>query len=137
MLKNGNNLVNVISRNIFIVLVPFLFMIIVNELVRPTIKERPYSQQGVTAMNSAQARPDKCTWNCHNATGYCKEHHVKYVSKHFKLIDPYYSGMIYLLRSTGNYGLANIIFLVILWPALMFYLFIRVSDMKNELKRLK
>ena len=112
-------------------------MILTNEIVRPTIKEKPYSLQGVTAMNSSIQTKDKCTWNCAANTTYCKQNHVKYVKQYFEIIDPIYFGIIRLLAATGNYGLANIIFLVILWPLVMYYLLIKSFDMNARIKELK
>ncbi|MBC8296552.1 MAG: hypothetical protein H8E55_12240 [Pelagibacterales bacterium] len=40
-------------RNLTILVIPFLAMITVNEIVKPTIKEKPYSKYGITAINSA------------------------------------------------------------------------------------
>ena len=74
-------------------------MVIVNELVRPTLKGKPYHSHGVTAMNSAKANLDECSWICHNNTGYCKENHVKVLKDYFdyKLKYPsYIEGLNYI-----------------------------------------
>ena len=103
-------------------------MVIVNELVRPTLKGNPYQAHGVTAMNSAEVNLDECSWICHNNTGYCKQNHVKILKNYFEYTDPVYFGIIKLLKSTGNYGLANIVFLVILFPLIMYLLLIKYFD---------
>jgi len=112
-------------------------MVIVNELVRPTLTGKPYQAHGVTAMNSAQVNLDECSWNCHNNTDYCKQNHVKVLKDYFEYIDPVYFGIIHLLKSTGNYGLANIVFLVILFPLIMYLLLIKSIDMNRQINMLK
>lgn len=124
-------------RNLIILTAPFLLMVLVNETVRPTIREKPYSQVGITAINSVIQTPDKCTWNCHNNTTYCKQHHVKLMKPYFSIVDPIYFGIITLLQLTGGYALANIIFLVILWPLLMFFLLTGILDMQQKIKEIK
>ena len=124
-------------RNLLILISPFILMIVVNETARSKISEKPYILKGVPTINSAEAFSDKCSWKCHNNTSYCKEHHLKYVKGHLKYIDPFYSGFINLLQSTGSYGLANILLLVIAWPLLMFYLLVKVLDFHSEIKKHK
>ena len=123
--------------NITLLILPFIFMIIINEVVRPGIKEKPYSKSGITAINSSGRIADKCTWICHNQTNYCKEHHVTFNKRFFIISDPMYFGVIGLLRSTGNYGLANIIILVVLIPLLMWFLLIKSLGMQIEINKLK
>ena len=124
-------------RNIIILIVPFLIMILINEVVRVTIKEIPYSAHGVTAINSVDKIENKCTWVCHNQTNYCKLHHVKFDKKWFIITDNIYFGVIKLLQSTGNYGLANIILFVVLFPLIIWFLIIRSIDIQIEINNLK
>lgn len=112
-------------------------MVIVNELVKPTLKGKPYQAYGVTAINSGEVNPIKCTWNCHNNTDYCKQNHVKILKDYFEYTDPIYFGIIKLLKSTGNYGMANIVFLVILLPLIMYILLIKSINMNRQIKMLK
>lgn len=125
------------TRNLAILISPFLLMIIVNEVVRPTIKEKPYSKFGITTINSADTNTEKCTWVCHNNTTYCKENHVKYLKKYYAYTDNIYFGVISLLAKTGNYGLSNIIFLVILLPLLIWFFIIKSLNIQDEINRLK
>ena len=58
---------------------PFVLIIIVNELVRPTMKEKAYSGYGVIFMNPELWVKDRCSWACHNNTKFCEQHHIRYV----------------------------------------------------------
>lgn len=124
-------------RNIALLLLPYLLMIIINEAYRPTIKETPYSLRGITAINSDVRTPDKCTWAAHSDTAYCKQNHVKLLKNHMDITDKIYFGAIGALHSTGNYGAANVIFLVILFPLIMWYSLVKVIDYTLEIKALK
>ena len=124
-------------RNISILIFPFLLMIIINEIVRQTIKEKPYSFSGITAMNSAARITDNCTWVCHNDTNYCMENHVKYLEPYSNYTNIQYFGAIGLLQATGNYGLANILFLVILIPLLIWLFIIKPLNIQNQINKLK
>ncbi len=112
-------------------------MVVINELTRPNIQEEPYQKDGITAMNSAQKMTDKCSWHCHNNTAYCKTNHVKLMSKHFKYTDSIYFGIINTLKSTGNYGLANIIILMLVVPLAIIYFGLRSLQMQKEISKLK
>ena len=124
-------------RNIALLLLPYLLVIIINEAYRPTIKETPYSLRGITAINSDVRTPDKCTWAAHSDTAYCKQNHVKLLKDHMDITDKIYFGAIGALHSTGNYGAANVIFLVILIPLIMWYSLVKVIDYTLEVKALK
>ena len=108
-----------------------------NELLRPSLTGNRYQAHGVTAMNSAKANLDECSWICHNNTSYCKDNHVKVLKDYFDYTDPIYFGIIHLLKSTGNYGVANIVFLVILFPLIMYLLLIKSIDMNRQINMLK
>jgi hypothetical protein len=123
-------------RNTILLLLPYLIMIIVNEALRPTIKETPYQIKGVTAINSNIRTPDKCTWAAHSDTSYCKEHHVKFLKPYYGITDGVYFGIIGLLQATGNYGAANIIFLVILCPLIMWFSLVKIFDYITEIRKL-
>lgn len=116
---------------------PILGMIAVNEFARSNMKEGGYASHGITAINSAQRLEDKCSWACHNDTRYCKEHHVKLAKPYFNQIDPIYFGIIRSLASTGNYGLANIVFLVVLIPLLIYVLLIKSISLQRQIRQLK
>jgi hypothetical protein len=124
-------------RNLLLLLSPFLIMILINEMVRPTIEEKPFEIKGVEAMNSDLIFKNKCSWYCYLNTTYCKNHHVKTLGNYFEYIDPIYFGIIKLLHSVGNYSLANVIFLVLLLPFLIFLLLIKILNLQNQIKSLK
>ncbi|RYY77926.1 MAG: hypothetical protein EOO69_12790 [Moraxellaceae bacterium] len=107
-------------------LLPFLIMIAVNEWCRAHKQEKGYSRFGITAMNSNEVRTDRCTWNCHDNTSYCLEHHVRLLKPVLPITNRIYFGNIKLLMMTGAYGLANILLYVILWPFLLYRLYMRI-----------
>ncbi len=123
-------------RNISILLLPFLLMVLVNEVTRITSKEKRYTIQGIRAINSAEALPEKCTWACHNKNGYCKTHHVKYLKPFYAQTDVFYFGVIAALASTGNYAIANIIFLVLLFPIAIWYFIIQSLNIQDKIRKL-
>ena len=128
-----------------ILILPFLGMIVINEFVRLNTNEEGYTKQGkwgldiegVTAINTEKKLKDKCTWICHNNTNYCKENHVKLAKPYFDKIDPIYDGIIDSLKSTGDYGLANIIFLVIILPLIMYILLVKSISLEFKIRKLK
>ena len=122
---------------LLLILLPILGMILTNEYTRQTISEKGYQTQGLTAINPAQKLKHKCSWACHNNTNFCKQHHVKFAKPYFNKIDPIYFGIINSLQSTGNYGLANVIFLVFLFPLLMVFFFIKSLKIQGEIHQLK
>lgn len=124
-----------ICRNILVIIVPFVLMILVNEISRRKVNDKLYVKNGITAINSATIFANKCSWACHNNTAYCIKHHVKSPTFLVKKIQPVYFGIISLLNSTGSYGLANIIFLVILWPCLIFLLLIKTLSNRKKLNQ--
>lgn len=124
-------------RNITLLIFPFMLMVVINEVVRSTIKEKPYTAHDITAINSIEKTKDKCTWICHNNTGFCKENHVKNLKPYFKYTDTIYFGIISAFQKTGNYGLANIIFLVVLAPLLIWFFIIKSLNIQDEINKLK
>lgn len=126
-----------ISRIILFIISPFILMILVNEIARKTVKDEVYKRNGITAINSSTIFKNKCSWQCHNNTSYCINHHVKSPAFLVKKIKPIYFGIIALLGATASYGLANILFLVVLWPCLIFLLIFKILDNRKRLIQLK
>jgi len=126
-----------ILRNIFILLLPIALIIVINEIMRPTIKEKPYFVGKTVGINSVKGLKDKCSWICHNNTSYCKKNHVKYLKPYFNQVDPFYFGIIGGLQKTGEYVFSNIIILGVIIPLWIYYFFIRILDLRSEIKALK
>lgn len=124
-------------RNGLIILFPIFLMVAANEFSRISVKDQPYQSYGFETINSGRKIEGKCTWVCHNYTAYCKIHHVKFNPSYFKFTDPIYFGMIASLRSFGNYGLANIFLLVLLFPLLIYLLFIKSLNIQDRINQIK
>ena len=103
---------------ISILVIPFVLMVAVNEVYRASIKEKPFSKYP-GAINSGQRIRERCSWVCHEATAYCKENHVKWGRPYFEYTDTMYFGLIRGLRITGGYQAANVFFLVLIVPLLI------------------
>ena len=122
----------------------------VNEVVRPTLVEAPFQYtksfdlSGLTqkvvisGMNPGKMKKEKCTWYCHNHNSYCGNFHKK-ISFH-QYIGDLYNDIITLLKQGGyqwSYAINNIIFLVILWPLIMFFLLTKSLDLQRKINKLK
>ena len=120
---------------------PFVIMIGVNELNRP---EKPYKiivfGKGLFAYNSADSLKNKCSWHCHSKG--CFHNHV--ICKDSTVVSSFYDNILKLngidtiqgekKSDKGDiYKIMNIIFLVVLWPLLMFILL--VANIELFLKR--
>ena len=136
--------------NTLILFSPFLLMVVVNEVVRPTLVEAPFQYtksfdlSGLTqkvvisGMNPGKMKKEKCTWYCHNHNSYCVNFHKK-ISFH-QYIGDLYNDIITLLKQggyQGSYAINNIIFLVILWPLIMFFLLTKSLDIQRKINKLK
>ena len=127
-----------------ILILPFLGMIMINELVRLKTNEEGYTKQGnwglpiqgITAINSGEPMKHKCTWMCHNNTNYCKDNHVKLAKPYFDKIDPIYFGIISSLKSTGGYRLSNLILFVIVLPLIMYVLLVKSISLEFKIRKL-
>ena len=140
-----------IIKYILILLIPFITMIMVNELNRPFIKEKPWTYLGVDAMNSAIYDLDKCSWACHNSStsNHCIKNHVKIIKPgfpYYKQINDFYWGIINFSSKTTNekkvsdpkfYAAMNLIFLVILWPLFMYFLLLNYLRYRKKIRILK
>jgi hypothetical protein len=125
-------------RNILILITPFLIMILVNESVRLAGNQNSGIVYGVKTISPVNASDTDCSWACYyNTSTHCKQHHVKFMQPLFRYIDVLYFGEIKFLHQMGDYAVANIIFMVILWPGLMYFLFITFLNQGEKLKKLK
>ena len=112
-------------------------MILVNETYRMTKDGGNQSVYGVQTINSLSKDINKCSWSCYYNTTYCKAHHTKHLKPYFNFIDPIYFLQIKFLHSFGNYALANIVFMVILWPLVIYLLLINSLNMHQRIKEIK
>ena len=125
-------------------------MVIVNEAVRPKLTERPFKytksfdlfglpqKAVISGMNTGEKKKDQCTWYCHNNNSFCINSHKK-ISFH-NYIGNLYNDIIALLKKgdyQGNYAINNIIFLVILWPLIMFLLLTKSLDIQRKINKLR
>ena len=126
---------NAFTKSFLLFLTTLLLMVIVNESRRSSLHVHNFKIYGADTMNDATYDTKLCTWACHNSTtAHCKVHHAKSISPYFKWIDPVYFIMIKGLHGTGDYGLANIVLLAFLWPLLICFLFIKIIQMRKDLK---
>jgi hypothetical protein len=99
---------------------PFLFMVVVNEANRTDDNTIHVNKKEEPAINTEEASPDKCTWNCHN-NGCLPSHRDQNVIS----LGPIDTLRRMIIESLGvsngdTYQTNNVLFLVILWPVLMF-----------------
>ena len=124
-------------RNIVILFFPLLFVFAINESSRLENKRKRFLSQNTKTINSNKPLKTKCTWACHNNTVYCKENHVKYLRNQFYFTDQIYFGIINTLQNTGNYGLANIVLLIIVFPLLIYFMLLKTLNNFSKIKNLK
>lgn len=124
-------------RNLLIFLFPLVTIMVVNEYSRFHLESKNNLSRGQATLNPASLDPEKCTWACHNETAYCKSHHVKFDSSFFRFTDPLYFGMITLLKGFGNYGLANILILVLFMPLMIYTLLIKSLNIQDRIHQLR
>ena len=120
-----------LSIYFLLLLSPFILVVIVNESFKPaekyTIKLNLSGNPNIVAYNSDKKENDKCTWFCHNfGCSHSKKNWIK-----TGIISNIYNSIISFNRipeKNGifglNYQLMNLIFLVVLWPLLMYILLI-------------
>lgn len=121
--------------SLIIVLLPFVIMAVVNESCRPNIQG--HTVLGVSTINPKKFSKNTCSWACHNNTFKCIQNHSTWSKGYQSRINVIYFGIINFLSSFGNYGLANLVFLVTLWPTLMFTLFLKTANNFIKIKRAK
>jgi hypothetical protein len=124
-------------RNIIILFLPYMIIILVNELVRSTIKENRHIIYGIKAINSNERIKEKCTWIAHETTAYCKKNHVKFLNQSIKITDKLYFGIINILHSTGSYRYANIFILVLIFPLIIWFSLVKTMNYSIELLKVK
>ena len=134
-----------IIRNISLLLLPFLIMVVVNEISRTFVKEKPWEYKGIHTINSLVYDNNKCTWACHNSTtNHCLKKHTNIIKPgfpFFESINEFYWGIINFNSKKINgkkvsdpryYAAMNIIFLVLLWPLTMYCLLINYLRLRKK-----
>lgn len=117
--------------------IPAVLVLTVNTFARSRMSNEHVRSAGLY-INSAKPDKTRCTWHCHNNTAFCQKHHVKYLKAYLPLTDQPYFGVIDLLKGTGQYRLANIVWLVVVIPFAIYllllancYLLIRIRQRKK------
>jgi hypothetical protein len=106
-----------------------IVMIIINEYSRSHQNKKAYKYKGINAILSGEKSQSQCSWVCHNNTLYCKKYHTHHIVDQNQT-DLLYFGIINLLKGTGNYGLANVLILVIIVPFFSMAIFIKGVQLK-------
>lgn len=128
-------------KYLFLLLLPYLIMVAVNEVSRWRQPVAYEYKGGVTygasipAINPSEGDPDRCTWRCHDETEYCLRYHVE--SPPPEWLKEAYLGIIRLLAGTGAYGLSNVLLLGVGWPLVLLLLLIGVVQMRQKIKSLR
>lgn len=121
-----------IIKILLIYLTLFIMMVCINHINSNKTKYI-YRYKDLITTHESTKNNQKCTWECHNNTGFCKKNHVKYLAKYFSITDPIYFKIINSLKSTGDYQGANVFILVFIIPTLSFYFIIKgIESIKNN-----
>jgi hypothetical protein len=127
-----------IKRNLFIFFAPILLMIMVNESARLIQGKSNHYYGKQPSINSANQIKDKCTWECHDNTSYCKHNHVKLIKGVLSYTDMVYNKTIQLLQNSNrSYAMDNLIYLVFGMPLLIYFMLIKCIDHHQQIKNLK
>lgn len=117
-----------------LILFPIFFVIFINESQRSSHRNHQFEWKTVKTINPSLPSFFKCSWVCHNETIWCKMNHVKRLKPYFSWTDPLYFGLINKLKATGNYGLANLVFLVVLIPGFCLWMLWRIIQDQRIIK---
>jgi hypothetical protein len=136
-LRFGNQVVGIFY--LFLLMFPFLLMIIVNESQRGKMQGIGYQKNGINAIHSFEKTPTYCTWYCHNDTDYCIKTHNKIIKGDFLIFtNRIYFGIIDFLSSIkGGYQAMNIAFLVVGVPLMIWLLLIGAIDKYLIIKKFR
>ena len=130
---------NKIIRNISILLLPFIVMVVINEVMKNSSKDGSFEKRGIKTINTVAKLKSKCSWYCYGKDNieFCKLNHVKMNHKYFSFTDPLYNGIIDSLDATGDYWLANIFFLVFLIPFSIWLFIVKSFNVQDQLVKSK
>lgn len=103
---------------LFLLTSPFLLMVVVNEATKTKAYTVLKFGKEVWALNTEDSLPSKCTWHCH--TKGCSHRDQNVIS-----LGPIDTLRRMIIDSLGvsngdTYQTNNVLFLVILWPVLIF-----------------
>ncbi|MFN4951633.1 MAG: hypothetical protein ACK5F0_08445 [Flavobacteriales bacterium] len=119
----------------FVLLIsPFLLMVAVNESTKKGNYPITVFNSPTFALNPGNRMDSQCTWDCH--TNGCS--HRAHNTVNIGVIDDLYKQIIdaLQLKEGGDvYQVMNIIFLVILWPLLMFVLLVANIELFRNRKK--
>ena len=112
---------------------PFFCLIVVNEASRSEVYYVSIFGKKVPALNPQQRDAKRCTWDCHKK---CSHREKNWIN--IGIIDVLYQNIIasLQLKKGGDvYQQMNVLFLVIIWPLVMFGLL--VANVELFFKRKK
>ena len=117
-----------------ILVTPFFFLIVVNEASRSEVYYVSIFDNKVTALNPEQRDAKRCTWDCHSEG--CSHREKNWIN--VGIIDVLYQNImtsLQLKKGGDVYQKMNVLFLVIIWPLVMFGLL--VANVELFFKRKK
>jgi hypothetical protein len=124
-------------RNTLILIAPFLAMMLINEIHRVIKDDKGGIYNGLSTLNSSNAKVKKCTWYCHSNTPFCKLHHVSISKNALNQINPIYESIINTLKKGNDYNLMNVLFLVIIIPMFIWFFIIKALNIQDKINLIK
>ena len=111
-------------------------MILINEFYRIKYKEKPTEKHNEVIIIGTKKEINRCSWYCHDTdiNDGCKSKHNPIIKN--KSIDKVYRKILEGLHK-GNYVVMNIIFLVILWPLLMYIFLLKCINIQQKINFMK
>ena len=116
-----------------ILVTPFFFLVVVNEASRSEVYYVSIFDTKVPALNPQQKDAKRCTWDCHKK---CSHREKNWIN--VGIIDVLYQNIMTSLKLKDGgdvYQQMNVLFLVIIWPLVMFGLL--VANVELFFKRKK
>ena len=117
-----------------ILVTPFFFLVVVNEASRSEVYYVSIFGTKVPALNPQQKDAKRCTWDCHKECSHRDNNCIN-----IGIIDVLYQNIMTSLKLKDGgevYQQMNVLFLVIIWPLVMFGLLVaNVELFFNEKRR--
>lgn len=118
----------------------FGIMVAVNETVRHNVPSHKYKYKGIHTIHSDASLKDRCTWKCHNEditqVRWCRKNHLMMDPVMLAVTDIPYEGVVHTLMGMGNYPLANILLLVLIFPSATLWMLVRSLEMEKSIRKL-